>query len=321
VILPLLLFALGLALSAFFSGTETGYYRATRVRLVLDALGGNWISRGLLWLANHPSVFVATTLVGNNLANSTVSLAVVMAADALFGPTSRFAGLLAPIVVVPLVFILGELFPKHVFYHAPNRMLRACGPGILAATWLLAPVSVLLWGLGRMMQWMMGNPLQPVQPALARRELEQVFQEGHDAGILRPVQRSLVTGLFAAAGRPVRPYITATHRMPTIRPGMSFGEIVQLARRQGVAVLPVEDPRRPGRFSGYLRVADLYLQGPSRLPPSRPLVVLSEDDDYLTALLRLQRSPEWLAQVVSASGETIGFLSRMKLSDALLNAV
>jgi hypothetical protein len=68
-------------------------------------------------------------------------------------------------------------------------------------------------------------------------------------------------------------------------------------------------------------VADLYLQGPSRLPPSRPLVVLSEDDDYLTALLRLQRSPEWLAQVVSASGETIGFLSRMKLSDALLNAV
>ena len=34
----LALVAVGLFLSAFFSGLETGFYRATRVRLVLDAL-------------------------------------------------------------------------------------------------------------------------------------------------------------------------------------------------------------------------------------------------------------------------------------------
>ena len=63
------LFVVGMLLSAFFSGAETGFYRVTRVRLVLDAMGGDWIASRLLSLTNNPTLFVATTLIGNNLAN------------------------------------------------------------------------------------------------------------------------------------------------------------------------------------------------------------------------------------------------------------
>ena len=63
------LFVFGLVLSGFFSGTETGMYRVSRTRLVLDALGGSWLARGMIWLLNYPTIFVATALVGNNLAN------------------------------------------------------------------------------------------------------------------------------------------------------------------------------------------------------------------------------------------------------------
>ena len=75
--------ALGLFLSAFFSGSETGFYRVTRMRLVLDAMGGDRTARGLLWLTNHPSMFIATALVGNNLANYLTSLAIVLGTQAL----------------------------------------------------------------------------------------------------------------------------------------------------------------------------------------------------------------------------------------------
>jgi len=34
------LLAIGMGLSAFFSGSETGFYRVTRVRLVMDAKSG-----------------------------------------------------------------------------------------------------------------------------------------------------------------------------------------------------------------------------------------------------------------------------------------
>ena len=79
----LILLLLGLLLSAFFSGSETGFYRVTRVRLVLDGRDGDFISRRLLWLTNNPSVFVATTLVGNNLANYLTSFAIVLASQTM----------------------------------------------------------------------------------------------------------------------------------------------------------------------------------------------------------------------------------------------
>ena len=40
------LFLLGLLLSAFFSGSETGLYRVSRTRLVLDGLSGSHAARG-----------------------------------------------------------------------------------------------------------------------------------------------------------------------------------------------------------------------------------------------------------------------------------
>ena len=70
----------GVGLSAFFSGSETGFYRASRVRIVMDAMDGNWSSKFLLWLTNRPALFVATALIGNNLANYMTSMAVVLGA-------------------------------------------------------------------------------------------------------------------------------------------------------------------------------------------------------------------------------------------------
>ena len=119
-ILILLLFVLGVFLSGFFSGSETGFYRASRVRFVMDGLEGNRMSKRMLSLFNNPTLFVATILVGNNVANYLVSLAVVLAARALFPVNSGTAELLAPIALSPALFVYGELLPKSIFFMAPN---------------------------------------------------------------------------------------------------------------------------------------------------------------------------------------------------------
>ena len=70
--------------SAFFSGTETGFYRVAKVRLVMDAKSGGWVSKALLWIANHTSLIVATVLIGNNLANYLISLSLVLLSSRCF---------------------------------------------------------------------------------------------------------------------------------------------------------------------------------------------------------------------------------------------
>ena len=170
-----LLFVAGLALSAFFSGAETGFYRVTRVRLVLDGLGGDWIARSLLWLTNNPTLFVATTLIGNNLANYLTSLSMVMGTHLLLGGDSFLVEMLVPIALAPIVFIYGELMPKNLFYSAPNMLLRRGGPLFLFFTVLFAPISALLWGVGRLLERILGQAPLRVQLALARSELQQIL--------------------------------------------------------------------------------------------------------------------------------------------------
>ena len=122
-VIGIILLLFGLLLSALFSGSETGFYRAPRIRLELDAQAGRPRSRGLLWLSNHPSVFVATTLIGNNLANYMTSMAVVLLAASVVQTKSSMLGeLLGPLLLTPVLFVYGELMPKQLFLAAPYRL-------------------------------------------------------------------------------------------------------------------------------------------------------------------------------------------------------
>ena len=311
--LAILLFVIGLLMSAFFSGAETGLYRVTRVRLVIDALSGDRIARGLLWMTNHPSVFVATVLVGNNLANNLVSLGIVIAAEGHL----PVWGVLAPILFSPIVFVLGESMPKTVFYESPNRLLRRCGPILLSASILFAPIIAVLWLVSRGLEWIVGESPQRLRLGLARRELAQVLEEGHEAGILRPSQRALASGLFAMASRPVGEFVLPAARMIRATTAMSKREILRIARRHRLTVMPVEETTGRRRVVGYLRVVDLYLDESDRVPIPRSLLDIRASDQFLGSLMRLQKEAASLGRVIDDEGHTVGYVTARHLSKLL----
>lgn len=317
-LLPTLMLLAGLALSAFFSGSETGFYRATRVRLLLDALGGDRISRGLLWLSNNPSLFVATTLVGNNVANYIVSLAIVLIMHLGFSAGHAAAELVGPIVFAPVVFVYGELLPKNVFFHAPNRLLRRFGPLFLLFVVLFGPVAGLLWAWGRLLQRLLGEAPERVRLTLARKELEDVLQQGHDAGILKPAQHRMAQSLFAVANRQVADYYTPLARVVTVRQGTGKGEALRIARRQRQPALPVIDPQSR-ELLGYVRVIDLCLSEGETLSDIRPLMTISAGDTHVAALLNMQTHKESLAKVVDAQGKVLGLVYSQSLNEPLFD--
>ena len=315
-----LLLLIGILLSAFFSGIETGFYRATRVRLLLDGLGGDPISRGLLWLTNNPALFVATTLIGNNLANFLTSLAAVLGVNQLFGSHSHshVPELLAPMVLAPVIFVYGELLPKNLFYYAPNQLLRRSGLPFLFCSVLFSPVSALLWGMGRCLRWLLGEAPERVQLSLARKELARVLAEGQEAGILSPAQRQLAQGLFAVANLPVTRFCLPPARVATVRLGTKKSAVLRLARRYRMAAIPVEEGKnRQRKLVGYLRVADLCVSDAKTIEQVRPLMEISHTDSHIAALIRLQSEREMLARVVDPQGETVGLITAGRLTKPL----
>ncbi|NLS91976.1 MAG: DUF21 domain-containing protein [Planctomycetaceae bacterium] len=314
----LLLGTVGLFLSAFFSGSETGFYRAARIRLVLDAIGGDRISRGLVWLTNRPSMFVATSLVGNNVANYMTSLAIVMATSRVIQSESWFAELLAPIVLAPVLFVYGELMPKYLFLHAPNRLLHRGGGLFFAFTVLFLPVSALLWLLNRSLAKLLGESPEKVRLRIARRELQGILEEGHEVGILYPAQKKLASSIFDSADHTVRRYLVPLSEVARAHADMSRSDVLGLASRLNLSEVPIEDAESRKELTRYVRVIDLALSGMEDTGVVRPMTAISAEVAPIEALIRMHTEQENMARVVDAEGRTIGILYASRLRRQLL---
>lgn len=308
-----LIFLVGLTFSAFFSGSETGMYRVSRMRLLLDALDGSWLSRGMLWLLNHPAIFVATALVGNNLANFMVSLGIVKAIAAGVGGGAT-TELLGTIFTTPLVFVMGELFPKYLFYNAPYRLLYAVRPLVLLVSALFLPVSLILGLLGNALRALTGEAPFQVRLAMQRSELEQVLREGHEAGVLAGGQRTLARSIFEVGNEPAIRFGVPVARLAVIDLPIDVGAARSEARKKASPIVLV---RKAGQIVGSLQFSKLQSD---QVPPLDPIIECGPDEHHLRVLLKLYEQESEVAVFRDVSGKTQGVVTQQQLLQSFLSA-
>ncbi len=311
-----LLFLLGLFFSAFFSGSETGFYRLNRIRLIFDARSGDKIAGLLLWLTNHPTLVVGATLVGNNLANYLTSFAIVAMVSQSHWD-SRWSELGATVAMSPIVFVYGELLPKSAFFRAPNRLIRLGGPLMIVCVAIFAPVAGLLWAIGLALQRILGETPLQFRQSVARHELQQIFQEGHDVGLLMSSQQRLSRNLFGVASRPVRGFCAPPHQLLDTRLGEPKERLLEIAARRGLTSAPILDPVDGETWMGYVRIVDLYLNDSPTIDAIRPLPQVLSEESYLDALMYLQDQGEKMAQVLGPDGSPVGLVFAESLVEPL----
>jgi CBS domain containing-hemolysin-like protein len=312
ILIAILLFLFGLVLSAFFSGSETGLYRVSRTRLVLDGLSGSLGARALIWLLNRPAIFVATALVGNNLANFLTSFALVLAIGRVFGGSST-AELAGTVLVTPIVFVFGELLPKHWFFHAPYRLLNVVRPLLLLATVVFLPVSLVLTLLAAALGAVTGQTPFRLRLAMARGELAQVLRAGEEAGILQATQRSLAGKLFEVGNQLAVSFAVPVDRLAKVDLPIDRESASTQARRRNHPIVLVY---RGGRVVGYLRYADLVL-GKGNVEV-RPVVQVPVTERHLPTLLKLYDSGSEVALMCDERGRTRSVVTRRQLLQPLM---
>ena len=121
-------FIIGLALvaSAFFSGMEMAFVSANRLQLELDSKS-SWQGRILSHLSSRTKLFIATMLVGNNLALVFCGLeSGALVSDWLFGVddwTAAAQPLLAlavqTLLTTIVILVVAEFIPKALFTATP----------------------------------------------------------------------------------------------------------------------------------------------------------------------------------------------------------
>lgn len=312
--LAVVIFFIGLLLSAFFSGSETGLYRVSPTRLVLDGLDGSAAARGIVWLLNNPSIFVATTLVGNNVANYLTSMAVVMGVST-FAAGNASAELAGPMLMTPMVFVFGELLPKHLFYQAPYRLLKSTRVVLIAAAVLFAPVTIFLGLLGVVLRLITGRTPFQVRLGMGRQELDQVLLAGQEAGLLADGQRQFSHRLFEIGNVPAMRFGVPLDRLASVQADSDAAEARQEARRCNHPIVLV---RRSDEIIGFAHYADLSVGG-ATLQPS-PVVRGKVTDRHLEILLALYDARSEVAVLTDDNGQAVTIVTRRQLLIPLIKA-
>ncbi len=309
----------GLALSAFFSGSETGFYRVARVRLLMHAKSGEIVARCLLWLVKRPSLVIATVLIGNNIANYLVSFGLLLVTQRFMANWSENVQAVMPVVATPILFIYGELLPKHLYFHAPYRLSTRGAPLMLLFAALFLPLSLLIITLEIL--WQRIAPREGVQEKLSleRQQLQRVLLESQEAGILVPIQRELAQNIFTFGVRAVRHFASPLRAIPWVTEAADREAILAQARRFNETFVGVLS-RDKRRLIGAYLVADTVVLEPGQQPPMHPVPSISANENALSALAALQSQQAPVAQVVDSQGNPIGAVTLQRLTSLLLRA-
>lgn len=323
--LALVLLCIGFAHSAFFSGTETSFYRIPRIRVQIDAISGHRNARTILWLINHPTIFIATILVGNNLANNLVSMGGILLMQSLFAMDGNVGDIVTTLLLTPFLFVLGEMFPKFLALNAPDRFLRKVAPFFSFYTILFAPISIVLWGFNRCVSMFTGQKHEEFRMKLARKELSRGLEEGEYAGVLFSVQRRLTKNVFNVAAQSMGHFVRPLSSFPRLTNHMSAEELLKLARKHQLCEFPLfsrEDSMDP---IGYIKTFELQLavfrsKNKEVALPIRELEGFDESHSPLDVLLLFHATGESLAYVESENEDILGLISVSELRSLMFSS-
>ena len=147
-----------LVLSGFFSGLEIAFLSANKLRIELKSQDGHRWAKILSNYMNMPSKFIATLLIGNNIA--LVIYGIVMGnllSELLIFP-QQLAGLqflLVTILSTIIVLVTAEFLPKALFRINPSGFLATLIYPFQIFYWLLWPVVQLIVAISRGTFWVL----------------------------------------------------------------------------------------------------------------------------------------------------------------------
>lgn len=135
----IIVMAICLIMSAYFSATETAFSSLSKTRLKTIAEKGNKKAELALSLAERYDRLISTILIGNNIVNILMaSMGTVLFVEVL---KYQNGAALSTLVVTVVVLIFGEITPKSIANDYPEKFAMFSAPLIRLFIWLLLPLN------------------------------------------------------------------------------------------------------------------------------------------------------------------------------------
>jgi putative hemolysin len=204
--------------NGLLSMSEAAMVASRKARLQQLANEGDKASRTVLDLLEDPNVFLSTVQIGITLvgvlagavggATLSEALTVSLASIPRLAPYSESLAIVIVVMGITAVTIwLGELVPKRLALHNPERIARSVAGPMLIVSKLFSPLVKLLGVATNLVLRLLG--VKPSsEPLITEEELQVLIDQGTQAGIFEESEQDMVEGVFSLGERRVYSLMT-----------------------------------------------------------------------------------------------------------------
>lgn len=311
--------AIVLLFSAFFSGMEIAFVSSNKMLFEMEREESGMTSRIIDIFFRHPSDFISTILVGNNIA--LVVYGIFMAS---LIPNNL---LLQTLISTVIVLFTGEFLPKTLFRINPNSMLRALSIPALIFYIVLWPVSKLCSGLSHALLMILGMkvPREKKEEGFRKADLDHLIQSNidniDDENMLQDEVKIFQNALDFAAVK-VRDCIVPRTEIVAAAKDTPLSEIRNLFTDSGISKLIIYRDDLDD-IVGFLHSSELFRLAPNddwtHCIRETPIVPETMTAQKLLSMLMSQKKS--IAVVVDEFGGTSGIVTVEDLVEEIFGEI
>ncbi len=304
-----------LAVSAFFSGSETALIATSRARMHQLARRGSRRASIVLQLTKIRERLLGTILLGNNVVNIAASALATSILLSLFGD----AGIVyATVGMTALVLVFGEVLPKTYALINADRLALIVAPVLRLLVAIFGPVVMTVEYAVKQTLRLLGADVTNVENVLsAHEELRGAIALHHKEGSVVKKDRDMLGGILSLGELTVSDVMVHRTKMVMLDGDQPAANIIEAVLESGHTRIPIWRDK-PDNIIGVLHAKDLLkaLQraggevgkidlddiviSPWFVPDTRPVA------DQLSAFLRRKMH---FALVVDEYGEVMGLVT------------
>jgi CBS domain containing-hemolysin-like protein len=306
------------AMSAYFSATETAYTSLNRIRLKTRADNGSRRAARTLELAEEYDKLLSTILIGNNIVNITATTVSTVLCTRWF---HQYGPMVATVALTIIILVFGEITPKSLSKERPEDFAMFAQPLLRLFLVVLTPLNFLFTQWKRLMSKVFRSK---GEDGITEEELVGMVEQAQTEGGLDEHESDLIRNAIEFNDLEVSEILTPRVDLTAADEDSSMEEIAALFAETGYSRIPLYH-ETVDNIVGVIHEKDFYAaryRGETMLSNIKSPVFYTTGNTRVFELLRiLQKNKAHMAVVVDEYGGTEGIVTLEDILEELVGEI
>lgn len=315
----IIVIAVLIVFSGYFSATETAFTSFNRIRLKNAAGDGDKRAKLVLELGENFDKVLSTILVGNNIVNiAMTSIATVLFVN-LYGP--NLGPTLSTVIITILVLVFGEITPKSVAKETPEKFSMFSAPLLRIVMVIFTPLT---WIFSKWKKLISKILKIEESRGITEEELLTIVEEAGAEGGLDEEQSELIQNAIEFNELEAWDVLTPRVDMVAIEADTPEEEIAAIFKHTGFSRLPIYEDDIDN-ILGVLNQKDFhnYIVGTDKTVSDyiKPVVFVATSIKIANLLKKMQKAQTHIAIIVDEYGGTAGLVTMEDIIEELVGEI